>query len=234
MCVENKKVAFWSQDSHGAVMDNLLMEKPYHEGELRGKIEDLNPEKTFHGNLGDGTTFEIKYSLEQLCGDLLMLEDKENMFLEGLKEDYQVLLTVSDGYHIAGLHLPRGYKSLSDDVLLEKLSDNIADMKNSLMRENDFTKHSIDIFRNKSDFDIGIPITLKDITPMNKERTEHSAATVKQEAKHPDASKELDKKIQDLDQKIKQLQQEKEKLQKKKKESLKDKIERIEQDTHKM
>ena len=95
-----KKIGFWSQDSHGAIMDNVDLDREYSEIYLRKKIEELNKDKAISGKSISGADYTIEYSLESLMSDLLGLLDDEKTFKKAVKNGYAMTLVVTDGYQV--------------------------------------------------------------------------------------------------------------------------------------
>lgn len=161
--VENKKIGFWAQDSWGG--PNIIdLDIPYYEHLLKKTIITLNKDKSFHGTRNDGSTYTIDYDIENLCSDLLALNDHEKSFYEARKENYGGIMVLTDGYQDITWKLPQGHCRKSDEELLSSMKDAISRSKDKLLKEDDSITHKISIYRNPEDFEIGTPITLKEIS----------------------------------------------------------------------
>lgn len=158
--VGNTKVAFWSQDDWGGIMDNLIMAPGYSDDKLREQVIELNKEKARHGTRNDGSTYTVDYDLENQCRKLLVLMDSEEWFKE---HPEHLLLVVSDGYHTDRRYLKGFLKDYSDDTILQIMEKAINEMKADFYPENNSVKHTVELFRDASDFTIGKKIKLKDI-----------------------------------------------------------------------
>lgn len=117
-----KKIAFWSQDAYGGIKDHLTMEPEYSEAKLRKAIIVANSDKAIvlHPN-GSDNSFTIDYDIEELMDDLLPILYSEKEWKKGIKGGYSGLLQITDGYHIAGYHLPDAWKEFAKSRLLKSL-----------------------------------------------------------------------------------------------------------------
>ena len=156
----SKKIGSWSQDSWGAIMDNVDLDREYSEIYLRKKIEELNKDKSISGKSISGTDYTIEYSLESLMTDLLGLLDDEKTFKKAIKNGYAMTLVVTDGYQVITWSLSKTYQLLSDKEIIKKLDKEIKQAK-SKMYDNKETK--VKIYRSLDDFNIGEKISLEDI-----------------------------------------------------------------------
>ena len=159
-----KKIAFWSQDANGGIEDHLTMEPEYSEAKLRKAIIAANSDKAIvlHPN-GSNNSFTIDYDIEELMYDLLFLLDSEKEWKKGIKGGYSGLLQITDGYHIAGYHLPDAWKELAKttDEALHLIGQNSLKEDYEKMRKGRDIKAQI--FWNDSDFSIGNPILMENI-----------------------------------------------------------------------
>lgn len=159
-----KKIAFWSQDANGGIEDHLTMEPEYSEAKLRKAIIAANSDKAIvlHPN-GSNNSFTIDYDIEELMYDLLFLLDSEKVWKKGIKGGYSGLLQITDGYHIAGYHLPDAWKELAKttDEALHLIDQSSLKEDYEKMRKGRDIKAQI--FWNDSDFSIGNPILLENI-----------------------------------------------------------------------
>lgn len=159
-----KKIAFWSQDANGGIEDHLTMESEYSEAKLRKAIIAANPHKAvvLHPN-GSKNAFTIEYDIEELMYDLLPLLDSEKEWKKGVKGGYSGLLQITDGYYVAGYHLPDAWKERAETVdealhLIDQ--ESLKDVYEKMRKGNDIKAQ---IFWNDSDFSIGNPIPLENI-----------------------------------------------------------------------
>jgi len=160
--LNNKKIGFWSQDSHGGC-DNFVLDGKYSEQRINSVIDALNPDKAFRGGTEE-RPFVIKYNLELLLGDYitLMLDEKE--YKKAVKAGYAGIVIATDGYHCTTWRLSERFMAMSDDMLLNELRDDIARTKESFFKENKYCQHTIRIYRSLADFEIGKPIEVADIS----------------------------------------------------------------------
>ncbi len=159
--LNNKKIAFWSQDSHGG-MDNFMFDGGYEqERHLNDIIKAMNPEKAFHGGTLE-KPFVIEYDLEQLITDYLDLANDEKTFKKAIKNGYDGIMVATDGYHETIWMLPKSYTVFSDDVLMDKFKDALDRVKASFFPEDEFRKHTVKVYRSLDDFIVGETINLKD------------------------------------------------------------------------
>lgn len=164
--VENKKIGFWSQDSHGAICDQFNFEGPYSDIKLANRVKELNKDKTFYGERPDKSKFSIEYSLEQLFSDLISLREDEKMFKNAVKKGYGGIMLVTDGCHVVAWNLPEAYLKAGNSILIAANEKMIEEEKKKagFFKEDTYTKHQIKIYRSLKDFNIGTPIKLEDIS----------------------------------------------------------------------
>ncbi len=160
----NKKIGFWSQDSHGGP-DSYWLDEPYRVRKLEAKVAELNCDKTKTYSRGDGSTYTIAYSLDIMFGDLMNMHEDEKMFKNAIKNGYGGLLLVTDRCHVIGWYLDDATVALSNNAILEKFSKAIEEekKKNKFYKEDGFTKHKCKIYRSYDDFNVGKAISLNDI-----------------------------------------------------------------------
>lgn len=160
----NKKIGFWSQDSHGGY-DNIYLDEPYKVRKLEERVRELNRAKEETFSREDGSTYTIDYSLDILFGELMVLCDDEKAFKDAIKNGYAGVLLVTDGYHVFGWNLSKETTNLSDQAILTKFLKSIEDgkKKNSFFKEDRFVKHDIKIYRSLNDFNVGKAIKLEEI-----------------------------------------------------------------------
>jgi len=93
----NKKIGFWSQDSHGGP-DSFILDPAYSETALNIKVKEINADKArMVGKEND--KFLLEYDLEMLMFDFLNLKYEEEAYKQAVKQGYSVVMIVSDGYH---------------------------------------------------------------------------------------------------------------------------------------
>lgn len=159
--LNNKKLGFWSQDSHGGP-DYFTLDPKYSKALLDQAVIARNPEKAYHGKHGD-RPYVIEYDMEQLLGDCVELAEEEQLYKKAVKSGYSAILLATDGVHQATWSLPHSYAQLSDEALLEKLGPAIDKAKEGFWKEGDFVKHAVKIYRSLDDFVVGDPIDLQEI-----------------------------------------------------------------------
>lgn len=187
--LNNKKIAFWSQDSHGGP-DNFVFDGGYQqEKALNDVIKAMYPDKTHYGGTKE-KPFVIEYDLEQLITDYLDLLNDEKLYKKAVKAGYKGIVVATDEYHQVVWNLPISYAVLSDEALLDKLKDALNKAKASFFPEDEFRKHSVKIYRSPSDFVIGEPINL-DKASIDKILSDAAKRTAElQGSKTADPSKE--------------------------------------------
>ena len=160
----NKKIGFWSQDSHGGC-DNIYLDAPYSITKLKEKVKMLNQhhKRTFART--GGSAIILDYDLELLFGDLMVMQADEKDYKKAVKNGFHGVLLITDGYHIFGWNLDQTETSLRDDALVHKYAKAIEDgkKKHKFFKEDGFTKHEIKIYRSADDFNVGVKIQLDDI-----------------------------------------------------------------------
>lgn len=161
----NKKIGWWSQDSHGGC-DNIYLDEPYSLTKLEGKVKMLNKEHKHTFARTGGSAIILDYDLELLFGDLMVMQEDEKDFKKAIKNGFAGVLLVTDGYHIFGWNLSDAEVNLTDNDLLKKYSKLIEEgkKKHKFFEENNYTKHEIKIYRSADDFKVGKAISLNDIT----------------------------------------------------------------------
>lgn len=160
--LNNKKIGFWSQDAWGAICDNFVMENGYSEDLLREAVKKLNADKAYMAGPVDKQS-SMEYSLDLLMGDYINLHEDEKLYKGAVKRGYSGVVIVTDGYHIVSLALSQMYMQKKDEDLLSLLDEDIRNAKKTFFKENEYTKHTVKIYRSPNDFIIGEPINLKDI-----------------------------------------------------------------------
>ena len=158
LCLNGKKIGFWSQDSWGGP-DNVQLDPGYDERLLNEVVHNLNLDKDYHGKAQvDGREFVLEYNLERLMGDYVPLYEDEKVYKNALKKGYAGVVVASDGYHQVSWALGASFMSLGDDELLKALESDINNAKNSFLKENEYTQHTVKIYRSPGDFIVGEPI----------------------------------------------------------------------------
>ena len=156
--IGGKKVAFWSQDADGCIIDTLYMEKGYSEEKLRMKVRELNKEKDRQGTRPDGSSYTLEYDLESLMYDLLNIIDYEKEYKRAVKNGAKGLFVLSNGYDTQYWRINSDKNGIKDAILKHKaITDAETKMKAS---GHDISK--LFIF-GMEDTTIGDAITLRDI-----------------------------------------------------------------------
>ncbi len=160
----NKKIGWWSQDSHGGC-DNIYLDEPYRVMKLENKVKELNRDKEETHERADGSKYVLDYSLDIMFGDLMVLHEDEKEFKDAVKHGFAGLLLVTDGYHVFGWNLSKETTAHSDDVILKRFAKAIDDgkKKHGFFKEDKFYKHKIKIYRSLDDFNVGTKIKLEEI-----------------------------------------------------------------------
>lgn len=152
----NKKIGFWSNDSHGGP-DEFFMESKYSGLKLMKEFARLKP--------------ECEYIPEEIfMEELLELILREKEYKKMVKRGFEAVLFISDSYHYYQIGLTMEEKHLSDQEVYERKKKTVTEIKKKLQKESDKKKHELKIFRRLDDFVIGEPIKLSDIlidTPRN-------------------------------------------------------------------
>ena len=161
--LNNKKIGFWSQDAHGAIQDNFIMEDGYNEYLLRDIVKKVNADKAHMAGPPD-KRFLMEYSLDFLMADYVSLHEDEKMYKSAVKKGYGGIVIASDGYHVVAWSMSQAFMQKNDEDLLKALDGDIQKARKSFMKENKYTKHTVKIYRSPKDFVIGEPIKLEDIT----------------------------------------------------------------------
>lgn len=138
--VENKKVAAWSQDSHGGIMDWLTMEPGFSEDKLRSVFYD-----TDH-NLG----------LEISMNELVSLKERLKEYKKARKDGYGGIFVLCGGFWEEIWRIPIGNTQTPEQLKEEILPQ----CKEAFKRNCDPTPY---LYMNDEDFSVGKPIVLNDI-----------------------------------------------------------------------
>lgn len=160
----NKKIGFWSQDAHGGC-DNIYLDAPYKITKLEERVRELNRHKNRELSRGDGSKYTMEYSLDSLFGDWLDLKYDEDAFKEAVKNGYAGVLLVSDGYHVFGWNLSEDALKCTDALIIVRFAKKIEEGKktNKFFKENEFTKHTVKIYRSLAQFNVGTHVKIEDI-----------------------------------------------------------------------
>ena len=170
----NKKIGRWSQSAWGGP-DHFDLNYGLSEHELNQEISKMNPDKTQILYREDGSENVLKYNLEQLMGDLLLLHEDQMTFEKASKIGYSGILIVSDYYHNAVFGLKDNVLFLTDKEILAKYKHVIADakVKNNFFDEDEYVKHRAKVYRHNSDFKIGKTLSIE--LDLSKEDIYHSS-----------------------------------------------------------
>ena len=87
--IGSKKIASWSQDSHGALEDRLSMAKGYSEAKLRSALEKKRPKS------------EKDIALECTMSELVQYLGYEKIFKKATKQGYSSIYLLDDGFNIS-------------------------------------------------------------------------------------------------------------------------------------
>lgn len=163
--IENKKVGFWSQDDWGG-SDRFDFISPFSEKLLQERVKDLNSDKEIRGIALDNKPFILHYSLERLMYDLKNLLKEEKAFKMSIKDGYAGIMTLTDGCCSVRWNLSKELLKLSNENIVANLSKIIEDAKieANFREESVVVKHKVKIYRSLDDFNIGTPISLKEIS----------------------------------------------------------------------
>lgn len=135
--VENKKIAAWSQDSHGGIVDWLTMEPVFSEDKLGSIFADVD------SNLG----------LELAMNELVVLKEA---YKKAKKDGYGWIFVLCGGFWEKIWLIPAG-NTQTPEQLKEEL---LPQCKENFKRNSDPTPY---LYTKDEDFCIGKPITLDDI-----------------------------------------------------------------------
>jgi hypothetical protein len=170
------KLGFWSQDSWGGP-DQFRLEPEFSKQLLNEAVISRNPEKAVPYEFGE-RSYVIDYDLEHLLGDCIELEEDQQIFQSAVDAGYSGILLATDGYHQATWNLPSSYTQLPDEDILTKLEAGINKVKESFLKETEYTQHKLKVYRSLDDFVVGEPIPLKEITAKkNLKNVLHKAKT---------------------------------------------------------
>lgn len=160
----NKKIGWWSQDSHGGC-DNIYLDEPYRVMKLENKVKELNRDKEETHERTDGSKYVLDYSLDIMFGDLMVLHEDEKEFKDAVKKGFAGLLLVTDGYHVFGWNLSKKTMAHSNDAILKGFAKAIEEgkEKHGFFKEDEFYKHKVKIYRSLDDFNVGTKIKLEEI-----------------------------------------------------------------------
>lgn len=137
---KNKKVAAWSQDSHGGIVDWLTMEPGFSEDKLRSIFADVD------SNLG----------LELAMNELVVLKDRLKVYKKAKKDGYRGIFVLCGGFMEKIWLIPVG-NTQTPEQLKEEL---LPQCKENFKCNSDPTPY---LYTKDEDFCIGKPITLDDI-----------------------------------------------------------------------
>ena len=154
------KIAFWSQDGHGAIEDNVVMEDGLSDIILDKQISALNQDKIRRGISMSGKPWELEYGLTQLMSDYLILTEDEKLFKRATKKGYSAILIITDDFHLTYYSLPANYLAFTDEQLKEKMKIQIAEASKQMFKNQEV---KVKIYRSLDDFIIGTPIELDSI-----------------------------------------------------------------------
>ena len=147
------KIAEWSQDSHGAVYDNLRMETGYSEEKLRDAIISNNEPVKYNYA---GESWEDGYSIEELAWDLIVLKDCEKSYKKAIKDGYAGYVEVRGHVWTQAFAVTKTMLERSDADLAKLLSFEA----HTAFEKGEATIHR---FTSTDDFNVGKAIKLADI-----------------------------------------------------------------------
>ena len=189
LCLGEQKIGFWSEDSWGGP-DNIILDPGYDLKQLNYLIAALNPDKKI-SSISSKHSFEIAYNLELLMADYLRLYHEHEEYLAAVNAEYSGIMIASDGFHFTSWYLPETYVKQSDEYLLEEMAEALGKAKESFFAENNYTKHTVKIYRSEEDFAIGSVISLKDIMPKKDFNKIISDFSAKISDENPDVKSKL-------------------------------------------
>lgn len=149
--LNGKKLGFWTQDGWGGP-DLFDLDGKFHEDFLREAVKKLNSDKVYAGT--------VRYDLDLLLYDFIVLWKEEKEFKKAVKEGYGGTVVATDGYHVTTWNVPKSYTEMTDEALLKEMEMLIEKAKKGFFAD---VKHIVKIYRSLDDFDIGEPIKLEDI-----------------------------------------------------------------------
>lgn len=154
--LDNEKICFWSQDANGGI-DTYDFEKMYNEEKFYAVIKELYKEKpVIYKDL------KVDYDADLLMGDILNLDDLEQVFLSKNRNN-KGMMAISNTFYRTIISLSKDECTLSDDELKEKYKEDIDSFTNYYKLDTD-----IQIFRDIKDFDRGTPIQKEQLYDIRK------------------------------------------------------------------
>ena len=152
--LSGKKIGFWTQDGWGGP-DRFDLDGKISEDLLNEAVKKLNPGKVYMGT--------VKYDLDLLLYDFIVLWQDEKEFKKAVKAGYGGIVVATDGYHVTTWKIPKSYAEMTDEALLKAMEKLIEKAKKSFFKEQDHVKHIVKIYRSFDDFSIGEPIKPEDV-----------------------------------------------------------------------
>ena len=151
------KIAEWSQDSHGAIIDNLRMEPEFDEDKLRDKITEFNGMTSY---TYAGEEYNFDYTLEDAMCDILTLRESENSFWKALKSGYDGVVELHSNHNVNSFFVKKDIFKMPDQKIKEMLT-----------HENEKTMADVSVHRfiSPNDFNKGTVIAISDIRADAKE-----------------------------------------------------------------
>lgn len=163
--LNNKKIGFWSQDSHGGP-DHLRLDVPYSEQLLNKAVINRSVLKSAEKSKLYG--FDVTYDLDHLCWDLLDLMDDEKEFKLAMKAGHGCLVVLHTAVDTYYWYTKSNWGIRTDKDILDAFEPSFQDILKDLpaWQKND-TKHIRKcVYRKPSDFIFGanLPIAPYEIT----------------------------------------------------------------------
>lgn len=150
----NRKIAFWSQDVHGAVEDRVDMLPAYSYEKLEDSLKKVRHPQD---------EVENEYVFELCMEDLVQMILDEKEYKKARKKGYETYAVVTDGYHSVEVNYKEEYTGKQKDELREKLMKD--EEVQQIMNEHFFKEKEtvIKIYSSPDDFIIGDAILIEDI-----------------------------------------------------------------------
>lgn len=152
----DEKICFWSQDGNGGI-DTYHFEKMYSENKFNAIIKELYKDKPIIYK-----DMKTNYDADLLMGDILNLDDLEQIFLSN-NRDYKGIMVISNLFYRNIVPLGKNECDLSDSKLKEIYRSSIDSFSNYYHLET-----TVDIFRSIKDFNRGTPIKKEQLYDVRK------------------------------------------------------------------
>lgn len=150
--LNNKKIAFWSQDCDGCLIDTLIMEQDFSEEKLRQQIKNIYAD----------IEQKSDYELEHVLYDLVSLTILEKEVRKNAKKGYPVTVVVYSDYEFSCFGCKRKNADDTESDIKYYQEKHIKELEHEINKNATYSLQC-QVFFDNSDFSFGKSVELEKI-----------------------------------------------------------------------